>query len=225
MSNIHRFPHSGSEPLNTMPGPDPAANAGDALTDPVSGAASQAYLMRELPREHARSHRYGHPLAVLVCDIDRLRLINSGFGRAAGDEVLRTFRRRANRRLRSSDWLARTRDDEFIIVLPETDLTGARIVAERIRKVFADRPIRCSMESFPATVSVGYSAIETIEDLARLGLEDLLGTAQDQLAAAVKGGRNRTCGAVAQRAQGADPPPGSGQLTKVAAPPQLSIVD
>jgi len=218
MSSIHRPP---------TPEPERQAASEDALTDPLSGAASQAYLARELPREYARSRRYGHPLAVLVCDIDRLRLINSGFGRAAGDEVLRTFRRRANRRLRSADWIARTMDDDFVIVLPETDLAGAAIVAERIRKIFGDRPINSGTDSFPATVSIGYSAIDSTTELPRVDVEDLVGTAEDQLAAAVRGGRNRICGASARRAPGAESPqePTDGKLTKVAAPPRLSIVD
>lgn len=207
--------------------PEAAAATAEASTDTISGAASHAHLRRELAREHARCRRYEHSLAVIACDVDRLQLINSGFGRDAGDEVLRALCARATRSLRSSDWIGRKSEDEFVIVLPETDLAGAAIVAERIRGAMSDRPISWRTGSFPVTVSVGYSAVDRPRELGRFGPEDLLATAEEQLALAVRSGRNRVCGAMPQRLRGALPVQEGPRLTltRVPAPQHLSLMD
>jgi diguanylate cyclase (GGDEF)-like protein len=212
-----------SEDTASRPALDERAR--DTMTDPLTGAASLHYLMKELPREYARCHRYRHPLAVARCDIDRLKLINSGFGRDAGDEVLRTFNARALRALRSSDWIARVVDDEFVVVLPETDLEGAAIVAERIRAAMADRPVNSNSAAFPATVSIGYCAVINPVELARLACDDMLQVSAELLRSAVQGGRNRIAGAYARRSQESRPAAaGTGKPT-VAAPDELGLVE
>jgi GGDEF domain-containing protein len=81
-----------------------------------------------------------------------------------------------------------------VIVLSETDLTGAAAVTERIRAVIAGRPISSKAGAFPATVSAGYSAVDAPTELARFGAEDLRRTAEVQLALAIRGGRRSKCG-------------------------------
>ena len=173
---------------------------GDAVHDSLTGAASFQQLMQELRREFARSCRYGHPLAIARCDVDRLGLINEGFGRPAGDEVLRAFNDRATRALRPFDWIARVSDDEFIIVLPETDLAGAAVVSERIRKAVASRPFASKAGPFKATISVGYTAVEGHSQLHRCDVEALLETSADQLRVAIQKGRNTISGCVVKYA-------------------------
>lgn len=173
---------------------------GDAVHDSLTGAASLQQLMQELRREFARSCRYGHPLAVVRCDVDRLRLINEGFGRPAGDEVLRAFNDRAMRVLRPFDWIARVADDEFIIVLPETNLAGAAVVSERIRKLMASRPVASKAGPFKATISIGYTAVETRSQLHQCDVEALLETSAAQLRVAREKGSNTISGCVVKYA-------------------------
>jgi diguanylate cyclase (GGDEF)-like protein len=202
-------------------------HSGNPFTDAVSGAASPEYCIRELRREYARCRRYGHPLAVIACDIDRLKLINDGFGRAAGDAALRAFTTRATRIVRSSDWIGRKVDDEFVIVLPETNLDGAAVIAERIRRAMAGRPVSSGKSSFSVTLSIGYSALQTTTDLSRFGAEDLLETAERQLVHSARHGRNRTTGAPIERSQRPAPrkDPAPGGLAQIAAPMRLSLVE
>lgn len=199
----------------------------DVFTDPVSGVGSPAYFVRELRREYARCRRYGHPLALIACDIDRLKLVNGGFGHAAGDATLRAFGTRAARCVRPSDWIGRKLEDEFVVVLPETDLAGAAVVAERIRHAMAERPVRSGESSFNVTLSIGYCALETATELSRFGAEDLLETAEHQLALSARNGRNRITGAPIARAPPLDPrqEPTPGGLTQIAAPIHLSLVE
>ena len=209
------------------PAPDACEAPVDVFTDPLSGVASSAYIARELRREYARCRRYAHPLALIACDIDRLKLINGGFGRAAGDAALRAFGARAIRCVRTSDWIGRKAEDEFVVVLPETDLAGAALIAERIRRAMTDRPVTSGKSTFTVTLSIGYSAVESTTELARFGAADLLETAEQQLALSARNGRNRATGVPIARSQQNTPletPTGSG-LTQVAAPMRLSLIE
>src|SRR5450432_1851561 len=121
-----------------------------SVTDPLTAANNRRYLMKYLPRELARAKRYNRPLAVLCSDIDRFKQVNDRLGHAAGDHVLQEFVLRATRCIRqNSDWLARTGGDEFIIVMPETNLKGAQCVVQKLRRILTapplsinDRPLR-----------------------------------------------------------------------------------
>ena len=147
-----------------------------AVTDPLTGALNLRYLMKHLPRELSRSQRYVHPLAVLSCDIDRFKQINDAHGHAVGDEVLRAFVARASGCLRDgSDWLARVGGDEFMVVLPETDVVGANRVARKLRKVFAHCPVATQAGPVKLSVSIGITAVDAeAEILAPSKIEDLL---------------------------------------------------
>jgi diguanylate cyclase (GGDEF)-like protein len=206
----------------------PAAEdrSGGAMTDALTGAATLHYLMKELPREYARCHRYRHALAIARCDIDRLKLINAGFGRDAGDDVLRVFNARVLRVVRSSDWIARVVDDEFVVVLPETDLDGAALVAERIREAMAERTIKAGNDAFTATVSIGYCAVTNPVELARLACDDMLQVSAEQLKIAVQGGRNRISGIhAARRSHGSETVPVAEKRATLSAPEELMLVE
>lgn len=212
---------------DSAPALDACETTVDLFTDAVSGAASPEYCIRELRREYARCRRYGHPLAVIACDIDRLALINEGFGRPAGDAALRALANRATRVVRSSDWIGRKVDDEFVIVLPETTLEGAAVVADRVRHAMAGQPVSLGKISFTVTLSVGYSALETTTDLARFGAEELLETAERQLVQSARHGRNRATGTRVERSLHPSPRRSqtSGRLTEVTAPTHLSLAE
>lgn len=198
----------------------------DVAADALAGKAASQRLIQALSRESRRCHRYRHPIAIALCDIDRLKLINDGFGRHAGDEVLQEFYSRARHVLRECDWIARCADDEFAVVLPETDLAGAALVAERLRKTMAERAISTEGGDFNFTVSVGYCATESPPAPAQLSAADLLQTASEQLGIAVRNGRNVICGAGAQRAQTANCRySDTHTLTTVSAPERLALVE
>jgi diguanylate cyclase (GGDEF)-like protein len=128
--------------------------------DPPTGAHNLGYLLQHLPRELARSQRYGHALAILSCGIDGYKRVIERFGHEAGDELLRAFVVRADGCIRQCDWLARTGYDEFMIVLPETTAKGARRVAHKLRKLFALHPLSTPSEPIGFTVIIGVTAIE-----------------------------------------------------------------
>jgi len=149
-----------------------------AMVDSLTGARNRAYLMKHLPRELERSRRYGHPLAVLSCDIDGFNRINEGFGHDTGDEVLQTFVARCSASLReATDWIARTSGKGFVVVLPETNLGGARTVADKLRRALATQSIATRSGPLTITASIGVTAVETAEELARISIVDLLRTA------------------------------------------------
>jgi diguanylate cyclase (GGDEF)-like protein len=163
-----------------------------AVTDALTGAHNLRYLMKQLPRELSRSQRYMHPLAVLSCDIDRFKQINDAHGHAVGDEVLRAFVARASSCLREgSDWLARVGGDEFMVVLPETDVMGASRVARKLHKVFSQGPVATQAGPVRLTVSIGITAVEAQADILDPSrIEDLLRAADRGLYASKKSGGN-----------------------------------
>lgn len=150
-----------------------------AVTDPLTGTHNLRYLMKHLPREVARSKRYGHSLAMLSCDIDGFKQINDRYGHRAGDAVLQAFVERSTSTLRhGSDWLARTGGDEFMIILPETSLVGAHQVADKLRHAYGRRPVATNSEPIEFSVSIGVTAIDAAHTLATQSIvEDLLATA------------------------------------------------
>jgi diguanylate cyclase (GGDEF)-like protein len=164
-----------------------------AVTDPLTGAYNLRFLMKHLPREMARSQRYLHPLAVLSCDIDRFKQINDAYGHDIGDEVLRALVARADSCIRAgSDWLARVGGDEFLMVLPETDVAGANRVAQKLRKVFSHRPVATRVGRVKFTVSIGITALEADREVqVPAKIEDLLHAADRGLYASKALGGNK----------------------------------
>ena len=165
-----------------------------ATVDALTGVRNRRYLLKHLPREYQRCRRYNHPIAVLACDLDHFKLINDRFGHDAGDDVLREFCARSQAHLRESDWLARSGGEEFIAVLPETDLVGAEVVAERIRASLAAQPIRIVSGALEATVSIGAAAIDATQTAGHLDHTSLLRAADECLYRSKQAGRNRMTG-------------------------------
>jgi diguanylate cyclase (GGDEF)-like protein len=147
-----------------------------ALTDPLTGAHNLRYLMKHLPREFSRSQRYRHPLAILSCDIDGFKQVNDRYGHAAGDTVLQAFVVRSSKCLRkASDWLARRGGDEFVIVLPETNLQGAKLVVKKLLHAYTASPVTTRLGPVHLCVSIGATAVEATHTLAGSpGIEELL---------------------------------------------------
>jgi two-component system cell cycle response regulator len=167
-----------------------------ALTDPLTGARNRRYMMKYVPLELERSRRYDHPLAILSCDIDHFKQINDCFGHAAGDEVLQAFVTRCDAAIRKGcDWIARSGGEEFVFVLPETNLRGASCLAARLREILAMEPISTSVGPLSITISVGATALETAHELASVSAADLLAAADRCLYVSKNMGRDRATAA------------------------------
>lgn len=133
------------------------------ITDSLTKLYSRQHLATVLADEIARCQRYGHPLGVIMIDIDGLRGFNSDYGKMAGDRLLSYTGNLIIENIRKFDRAFRYGGEEFVVVLPETDLTMAYIVAERIRKKFEST---CAKENVPGqdgkyTVSVGVTSVFT----------------------------------------------------------------
>ncbi|WP_129775321.1 diguanylate cyclase [Peristeroidobacter soli] len=162
-----------------------------ANTDVLTGAYSRRYLERQLSLELERTRRFNHPVSVLLLDIDYFKRINDRFGHAVGDEVLRSAYRRLRDLLpRACDWIGRYGGEEFLVVLIDTDLRGAEIVAHRLVAGLAESPIETSVGTIPVTISIG--GAEAAQMLTSdLSFKGLLEIADHCLYASKRDGRNR----------------------------------
>ena len=128
-----------------------------ALVDPLTGLNNRRYLDMRLPSLLEEAARRGRPLALMALDIDRFKSVNDGYGHDSGDEVLRTFAQRVKNAVREGDLLCRLGGEEFVVLMPETDIDVAARIAERVRgaieaELFA---IEKGARSIPVTVSIG----------------------------------------------------------------------
>jgi two-component system cell cycle response regulator len=162
-----------------------------ALTDVLTGAPNRRYFDQRLRRELERVRKFGGKLCVMSLDVDHFKQVNDRYGHAAGDTVLVEFVRRLRLCLpRTTDWLARMGGEEFAVVLEETDIRGARIVAERLRQAVAKSPIRTRAGNVTVTVSIGVADLDTAMNRSEGTLESLLRQADRYLYISKENGRN-----------------------------------
>lgn len=128
-----------------------------AATDPLTGLFNRRYAMAYLDRAASESRRTGKPFAVMVADLDHFKRINDEFGHSAGDDVLRRVAHAMRDCLRGEDLVARLGGEEFLVVMPATDLDRARPAAERLCRIVADMPMAIPGGHDPifVTMSVG----------------------------------------------------------------------
>ena len=132
----------------------------EAATDPKTGLANMRHFNAVIARDIERAERNGQPLSVLMCDLDYLRNINNTYGHQAGDVVLVGIADVIRRHIRGSDVAARFGGEEFVVLLADTNLEGAREVAERLRSELdqARFSIRKGSVQIRATISIGVAA-------------------------------------------------------------------
>jgi diguanylate cyclase (GGDEF)-like protein len=142
-----------------------------SLTDPLTGLANRRHLEMFLDKEFAAARR-GRKLAVLLLDLDHFKLYNDRRGHQAGDDVLRAFGRLLAAETRAMNLAARYGGDEFVILLSDSDLAGARIHADRLIESVAAEP---DLEEVGVTVGVAsYSAeVADPKELIRIADRDL----------------------------------------------------
>lgn len=158
-----------------------------ASTDPLTGLLNRRRFLEQAETEFLRSQRYQHELATVMLDIDHFKTINDTHGHFAGDQVLIAMSRAAENLLRGTDILGRWGGEEFVILMPETPLTGAAILAERLREVLARLAVDTTAGTLHFTVSAGLAA----RGGADAGITDILQRADSALYAAKQHGRNR----------------------------------
>ncbi len=127
--------------------------------DPQLRCYNKRYLNDQLPRAIAHATRHNESLALVMADLDGFKRINDTHGHLVGDEVLCGFVQRSCGALRASDWIARFGGEEFAIILPATDLQGAREVAEKLRVNCAAEGFDTSIGRLSVTVSLGVTAL------------------------------------------------------------------
>ena len=160
-----------------------------AVTDPLTGLFNRRYMERHLGTLVEKSAGRGKSLSVLILDIDYFKSINDRFGHDAGDDVLREFADRIRTCVRGIDLACRYGGEEFVVVMPDTDLSVATMVAERIRRRIAGEPfpIHRGERSIEVTISIGIAARASPEDEAAA----ILKRADEALYRAKRDGRNR----------------------------------
>lgn len=162
-----------------------------ALTDSLTRAPNRLYFQQRLGRELGRLRRFGGELCLMSLDIDCFKQINDRYGHSSGDAVLKEFVRRIGRSLpRDTDWYARTGGEEFAVVLDGTNIPGAGIVAERLRRAIADTPMKTSAALLNVTVSIGVSGLSIGAHREDCTIESLLQLADRNLYRSKEGGRN-----------------------------------
>jgi diguanylate cyclase (GGDEF)-like protein len=164
-----------------------------AFTDFLTGLKTRGYFEQQLDMELARAERRGTPIALLMIDIDHFKRLNDTRGHHAGDLVLRDLASILTRDLREVDTAARYGGEEFILLLPETDQQGARLVAHRLRSAvaqanfFTGTPGRTGDPIEHVTISIGVALFPSEARSKR----DLLDAADAALYEAKARGRNR----------------------------------
>ncbi|MGC3981830.1 MAG: diguanylate cyclase [Steroidobacteraceae bacterium] len=161
-----------------------------SITDALTGVFNRRYLMDQLGRELERAQRYQHPLSLMLCDVDHFKRINDTYGHQTGDEVLIGFAKSLRQSLRDTDWVARYGGEEFVVVLPETSVAQACVVADRCRAQLAEKPLQLAANAVQITASFGVSGWEPGMDTSMV-LDKLIAAADAGVYASKSGGRNR----------------------------------
>jgi two-component system cell cycle response regulator len=158
-----------------------------AITDALTGLHNRRYLERHLSALLQQAVVTGRPLSLLLADIDHFKKVNDTYGHDTGDAVLREFAARFRRYTRSLDLACRYGGEEFVIVMPGTELRHACQVGERLRACIAAEAFSVNGITIPVTASVGLATLESVKETP----ESIFKRADNALYAAKREGRNR----------------------------------
>ena len=159
-----------------------------ATRDYLTRAWNRSSILEALARELSRSRREAHPVAVVLCDIDHFKLINDTWGHGVGDIALKEAARRMQESLRPYDALGRYGGEEFLMVLPNTNLNDAAWLADRVRLAVRDMEIT-TPEGHPVRVTCSFGVTAGMGgDITQ---EELIRIADQALYAAKREGRDR----------------------------------
>lgn len=159
-----------------------------AETDDLTGVWNRRYFRRQLPQEVERARVYNLPLSLLILDVDDFKHVNDTFGHTVGDVVLSELCGAVRETLRPPDLFARFGGDEFAIILPHTDLSGARAVSDRILDKVRNLTIETEDGAIRCSVSIGVAEFQSAVDAMA---DDMVRRADDRLYQSKRSGKNR----------------------------------
>ena len=158
-----------------------------AVTDPLTGLSNRRKFYENASSEFDISRRYNRPLSVIMLDIDHFKRVNDTYGHAVGDQVLQGLAQLVKSNLRQVDLLARYGGEEFVILMPETGLEEAMLIAERLRENAAEATLPTRAGNMVITISLG---VVKLEDDCR-NLEELLDRSDQAMYVSKRTGRNK----------------------------------
>jgi len=158
-----------------------------AQIDDLTQVYNRRCFYEEAEKQLALAHRYQRPVAILMLDLDRFKLVNDTYGHRAGDEVLKHFTQICRDNVRETDIIGRTGGEEFAVLLPETALDAAFLLAERIRSHVKSSSLNLNQSILDYSVSIGVA----VKDAEKMPVEKLLSQADKALYEAKESGRNR----------------------------------
>lgn len=160
-----------------------------ARTDPLTGLFNRRHFFEIAGYEFAKAVRHQRPLSAIIFDVDLFKGINDTFGHMIGDQVLLHIGALLRSNIRKTDIAARYGGEEFILLLPETDSTGAKILAEQLRQLLESSPVQVQHERILFTVSIGVSWKDAEQPLEMF--DQLILQADEALYSAKRSGRNQ----------------------------------
>lgn len=161
-----------------------------ATTDSLTGVFNRRHFEQLATAEMKRAIRLGHPLTIVLIDIDHFKHVNDTYGHAAGDQALLTFTTLCQRNIREIDIFSRFGGDEFALLLPEANSRQAYAVIERIRQAIATEPIDLDGKLISLTISSGIASVSDAGE----DFDKLLIKADQALYRAKEAGRNKIVG-------------------------------
>lgn len=142
--------------INRIMMKDALKKLGDASNrDGLTGLFNRRYLEQSLIKEFDRTKRYNSPLAIVMIDLDHFKIVNDVHGHLTGDEVLRRAAEILNQGVREADTAGRYGGEEFLLILPQTNLEGAVRLAERLRRNVEAEKIVSNGATIQMTISLG----------------------------------------------------------------------
>lgn len=156
-----------------------------ATHDSLTGLWNRGTVLEHLQKELHRAQREGKSTAVMMADLDNFKQINDRHGHLTGDAVLREVSRRMRRLVRNYDTIGRYGGEEFLIVVPGSEVAGAETLANRIREQIAEHPINTLEGMIDLTISLGVAVGQTDD------VNALIGAADSALYRAKRAGKNR----------------------------------
>lgn len=139
-----------------------------ARTDPLTLISNRRDLIEKINQEQMRFERNGKPFVIIIADIDNFKLVNDEYGHDAGDFILQSVAQLIRSSLRTQDVVGRWGGEEFLLILPETDLRGGRKLAEKLRKTIETTPFVYGKNLLHITITSGVSVYNVPQEIKKI---------------------------------------------------------
>ncbi|MCF7794336.1 MAG: GGDEF domain-containing protein [Candidatus Cloacimonetes bacterium] len=136
-----------------------------ARTDPLTRISNRRDMIEKIDQEKRRFSRNGKPFVIVMSDIDDFKIVNDKYGHDAGDFVLQSVAHLMRSSMRKQDIIGRWGGEEFLMLLPETDLEGGQLLAEKLRKTIAETPFIFGKHEIKITMTLGVNVYNVPEEI------------------------------------------------------------